>query len=76
MCVGGDGTVNKVVSELLTKVQKDNDVTLKPGCCVIRPTIPVGIIPLGMSLFSTLLQLIIILLINISKKCVHLNVLL
>ena len=61
--------MNKVVSELLTKVQKDNDVTLKPGCCVIRPTIPVGIIPLGMSLFSTLFcKLIIMLLINISKN--------
>lgn len=47
VCVGGDGTVSKVVNELLTRVQKDHDVSLKPGCCVIRPTVPVGIIPVG-----------------------------
>ena len=59
MCLGGDGTANTVINELLVKVQKASDVTLEPGCCVIRPSIPVGIIPLGRDIFIYLINSIL-----------------
>jgi len=46
--VGGDGTVSKVISHLLDKIQKDNGIELHSTTNPLHAPIPVGIIPTGL----------------------------
>ncbi|KAJ8314270.1 hypothetical protein KUTeg_008831 [Tegillarca granosa] len=48
-CMGGDGTVHKVANGLLIRTQNDRDIEMKPGFTPVRPPIPLGIIPIGMT---------------------------
>ncbi|VDI78603.1 ceramide kinase-like protein [Mytilus galloprovincialis] len=46
-CVGGDGTVSKVTTALLNKIQASKHIDLKNGLTPARCHIPLGIIPTG-----------------------------
>ena len=47
VCVGGDGTVSKVMNGIITKTQHDNDVEIQPHFGPAKATTPLGIIPVG-----------------------------
>ncbi len=47
LCVGGDGTVNRVVNGLLNRVQEVDGIEMKCGINPHRSRLPVGVIPLG-----------------------------
>ncbi|XP_052091884.1 ceramide kinase-like protein [Mytilus californianus] len=46
-CVGGDGTVSKLTTALLNKIQANKHIDLKNGLTPARCHIPLGIIPTG-----------------------------
>ena len=47
VCVGGDGTVNKVINGLLNRIQEVDGIEMKSGVSPHKSRLPVGIIPLG-----------------------------
>ena len=47
ICVGGDGTANKVVNGLLGRIQELDGVDMRAGVNPHKSRLPVGIIPLG-----------------------------
>ncbi|ELT92985.1 hypothetical protein CAPTEDRAFT_190502 [Capitella teleta] len=47
VCIGGDGTVSKVVNEVLMRVQKDEGVEVRPGFEPRHAPLTIGVIPTG-----------------------------
>lgn len=47
LCVGGDGTVNRVVNGLLNRIQEIGGIEMNAGVVPHKSRLPVGIIPLG-----------------------------
>ena len=47
VCVGGDGSLNKIASALLTRTQQDGGVEFEDGDPPRRCCLPIGIIPTG-----------------------------
>ena len=47
VCVGGDGTVTKVISHMMTKIQKDEGVDMRLNVTPVKSPVPIGIIPTG-----------------------------
>ena len=55
VCVGGDGTVHKVMNALINKTQKEENLEIRPNFSPARPKQPLGIIPTGKTTFSLIL---------------------